>query len=90
MPKSLSESLAAIQDLVERVPIMFEGVESDEEAQQVIAGELEHVSAFTEAARVLPLLTAEERAEILNITDSQSLATDKLDRLQRWFREHGY
>lgn len=90
MKKSLADSLADIQDLLDNLDTLFEGVETDAEAQQVITAASKPFDSLGQAGRVLPQLRPDEKAQLLSISNSALSPADKLAQLQSWFREHGY
>ncbi len=90
MKKSLADSLADIQGLLDNLDTLFEGVETDAEAQLVIAAASKPFVSLGQAGRVLPQLSPDEKAQLLSISNSALSSTDKLAQLQAWFRERGY
>lgn len=90
MNRSLADSLGDVQELLNNLDTLFEGVETDAEAQQAIAEASLPFVSLGQAGRILPMLSLDEKAQLLRITNSALSPTDKLGRLQDWFRQHGY
>ncbi len=90
MKKSLADSLADVQYLLDNLDTLFEGVRTDAEAQHVIKAASTPFHSVGQASHILPLLSPDERAQLLSISSLASSPTDKLARLEVWFRERGY